>query len=112
MLKEENIYMPKNRKLRAEIIQLHHDIPVAGHGDRWKTMELVTRNYWWPGVMRDIGRYVEGCDIYQRIKNRTKEVAGNLKLSEVSEKPWTHLMIDFNTKLLLVAVVATTRYKV
>ena len=87
MLKEEKIYMPKNRKLRAKIIQLHHDILVAGYGDRWKIMELVTRNYWWPGVMRDIRRYVEGCDIYQRIKNRTEEVAGKLKLSEVSEKP-------------------------
>ncbi len=37
--------------------------------------------------MRDIRRYVEGCDIYQRIKNRTEEVVGKLKLSEVSEKP-------------------------
>ena len=46
VLKEEKIYMPKNRKLRTEIIQLHYDILVAGYGDRWKTMELVTRNYW------------------------------------------------------------------
>jgi len=26
-----------------------------------------------------------------------------LKLSEILEKPWTHLMVDFITKLLLVA---------
>jgi len=37
------------------------------------------------------------------MKNRTKEVAGKLKLSEVPEKPWTHLMVDFIMKLLLVA---------
>jgi len=49
-------------------------------------MELVTRNYWWPGVTRDIGRYIEECNIYQRIKNRTEEVTGKLKLSEVLEK--------------------------
>jgi len=53
--------------------------------------------------MRDIGRYVEGCDLYQRIKNRTEEVAGKLKLSEVPEKLWTHLMVDFITKLPIVA---------
>ena len=53
--------------------------------------------------MRDIERYVEGCDLYQRIKNRTEEVAGKLKLSEVPEKLWTHLMVDFITKLPIVA---------
>ena len=36
--------------------------------------------------MRDIGRYVEGCDMCQRMKNRTEEVVGKLKLSEVPKK--------------------------
>ena len=53
--------------------------------------------------MRDIGRYVEGCDLCQRIKNRMKEIARKLKLSEILEKPWTHLMVDFITKLPVVA---------
>ena len=39
----------------------------------------------------------------QRIKNRTEELVGKLKLSEVPEKPWTHLTVDFITKLLVVA---------
>jgi len=66
-------------------------------------VELVMRNYWWLGVTRDVGRYVEGCDSCQRMKNRTEEVVGKLKLSEVPEKPWTHLMVDFITKLPVVA---------
>ena len=36
------------------------------------------------------------------MKNRTEEVVGKLKLSEVPKKPWTHLMVDFITKLLIV----------
>ena len=39
----------------------------------------------------------------QKIKNRIEALAEKLKLSEVLEKPWTHLMVDFITKLLLVA---------
>jgi len=58
----------------------------AEHGSRWKTVELVTRNYWWLGVTRDIGRYMERCDLCQRMKNRTEEVAEKLKLSEILEK--------------------------
>ena len=31
-------------------------------------------------------RYIKGCDIYQRIKNRTETLVGKLKLSKVPEK--------------------------
>ena len=37
------------------------------------------------------------------MKNRLEEPAGKLKLSEVPKKPWTHLIVDFITKLLVVA---------
>ena len=103
VLKEGKMYMLKDEELRVEIIQLHHDVLAAGHGGRWKTVELVMRNYWWLGVMRNMGRYVEGCDLYQRMKNRTEEVAGKLKLGEVPKKLWTHISVDFITKLLIVA---------
>jgi len=66
-------------------------------------VELVTRNYWWPGVMRDVGRYVEGCNLCQKMKNRVEELVGKLKLGEVLEKPWTYLMVDFIMKLPVVA---------
>jgi len=66
-------------------------------------VELVTRNYWWPGVTRDVGKYVERCDLCQRMKNRTEKLAGKLKLSEVPKKPWSHLTVDFITKLPVVA---------
>ena len=87
VIKEGKIYILKDTELRAEVIQLHHDVPAVGHGGRWKMVELVTRNYWWPGVTRDVGRYVEGCDECQRMKNRTEEPVGKLKLNEVPEKP-------------------------
>ena len=61
------------------------------------------RNYWWPDITRDVGKYVKGCNLCQRMKNRTEELAGKLKLSEILEKPWTHLMVDFITKLPVVA---------
>jgi len=86
VLKKGKVYVPKDEELKAEIIWLHHDMPAAGHGGRWKIVELVTRNYWWLGVTRDVGRYVEGCDLCQRMKNRMEELAGKLKLSKVPEK--------------------------
>jgi len=45
---------------------------------------------------------VEGCDLCQRMKNRTEEMAGKLKLREVPEKMWIHLIVDFIMKLPVV----------
>ena len=65
--------------------------------------DLVTRNYWWPEVTRDVGKYMDCCNMYQRIKNRIDILAEKLKLSKIPEKPQTHLTVDFITKLSLVA---------
>ena len=42
-------------------------------------------------------------NICQRMKSRTEVPVGKLKLSEVPKKPWMYLIVDFITKLLLVA---------
>ena len=46
---------------------------------------------------------MEGCDLCQQIKNKTEEVAGKLKLGKVPEKPWMHILVEFITKLPIVA---------
>ena len=86
VLKGEKIYVPNNKKLRVEIIWLYHDELVAGHGERWKMTEFMTWNHWWPGIMRDVGKYVDSCDMCQRMKNRTETLVGKLKLSEILKK--------------------------
>ena len=62
MYKKRKVYIPRDKKLRAEIIQLYHDMPVGGHREQWKMVELVTRNFWWPGVTKEVKQYVEGYD--------------------------------------------------
>jgi len=49
-----------------------------------------------------MGKFVDGCDIYQRMKNRTETLAGKLMINEILERTWTHLMVDLITKLPLV----------
>ena len=85
-MKEGKVYVPKDEELRTEVIWLYHNVLAVEHRGRWKMVELVIRNYWWLGVMRDVERYIKECDLCQRMKNRTEELAGKLKLSEVLEK--------------------------
>jgi len=45
VLKESKMYMSKNKELKLKFIQLYHDVLVAEHRGKWKTIELVIRNY-------------------------------------------------------------------
>ena len=68
-MKKEKVYVLKDEKLRVEITWLHYDILAAGHREKWKTTELVIRNYWWPEVIRDMEKYIDIYDMCQRMKN-------------------------------------------
>jgi len=61
-------------------------------------VELVTRNFWWPGVMKEVKRYMEGYNSCKRNKNHTKQLAGKLMSNSIPEKPWIHISADFITK--------------
>jgi len=62
-------------------------------------VELVIRNFWWLEVTKEVKQYVEGCDSCQRNKNHTEQLAGKLMPNSIPEKPWTHILADFITKL-------------
>ena len=102
MIKEGKVYVPKDEALRVEIIRLHHDTPMGGHRGQWKTAELVTRNFWWPEVTREVKWYVEGCNACQCNKNCTEQLAGKLMPNSIPDKAWTYILVDFITKLPLV----------
>ena len=46
------IYVLDTSDLRRRIVSLCHDTKVAGHPGHFKTLELVSRSYWWPNMRR------------------------------------------------------------
>jgi len=69
---------------------------IAEHGRRWKTIGLVTRNYWWPEVTKYVGKNIKICDLCQRMKNRIQAPVGKLIVNEIPEKLWTHLIVNIS----------------
>ena len=58
---EGRIYMPNNHKIREKILQENHELANVGHSGQQHIMELIKRNYWWPGIKNDVKKYVQKC---------------------------------------------------
>ena len=73
------IYILQSSDLHRRVVSLCHDTKVAGHPRRWKMLELVSRNYWWPQMSRwYIRQYVSTCDLCLRTKPIRQALVGEL----------------------------------
>jgi len=62
LLYDNLIYVPDDNALRLEIMRMHHDDALAGHYGVAKTLELVSRNYYFPGMAAYVKKYIDTCD--------------------------------------------------
>jgi Integrase zinc binding domain/RNase H-like domain found in reverse transcriptase len=61
----------EDNELRREVLSLYHDHCLAGHPGILKTLELLTRDYWWPTVKDFMTSYIKGCATCQSNKVNT-----------------------------------------
>jgi len=81
------------------VVSLCHDTKVAGHPRCWKTLELVSRDYWWPQMSRYIGQYVSTCDLCLRTKPMRQAPVSELHPLQILDSRWDMLSIDFVVEL-------------
>ena len=97
---QDKIYIPENSELRHKIIKTYHDSPHAGHPGRFKTLELVKRDYWWPGMNTTIKKWVEGCATCQQMKINTHPTRPGIQpIKSQATRPFQQVTCDFITNL-------------
>jgi len=77
------VFVPNNKNMKWKITQQFHD-NIMGHPGQWKTVELITQEYWWPGITEFIKAYIKGCATCQTTKIKPP-VKVPLKPNEI---PW------------------------
>lgn len=92
------IVVPDDENLKKDIVANFHDSPMAGHPGQNRTHELASRNYYWPGMKGWIGKFVETCEVCQRIRNGPgRELP--LQPLEVPTRPFQYISYDMIVKL-------------
>ena len=64
--------------LQKAILESEYDTKVAGHMGIDKTLEFITRNFWWPGIARSVRDYVRSYYECQYNKALCHALAGLL----------------------------------
>jgi hypothetical protein len=83
------------------VIAAHHDAPVHRHPGIARTIQLVERDSWWPGLRREVTDYVKGCAECQRHKTNNRPTKAPLEpiWAKPEAMPFETVAVDFITKL-------------
>lgn len=84
--------------MRENIIREKHQGSLGGHFGLDKTLEQVTRYYYWPKVQAEVRKFVEQCSICQRAKG-TRSNAGLYQPLPIPQRPWECVSMDFVLEL-------------
>ncbi|QRW22602.1 Retrotransposable element Tf2 protein [Rhizoctonia solani] len=111
------IVVPDAGTLRTDLLRIFHNSPLAGHPGRQQTLELVLRNYYWPGIRANTYWHVDSCETCQQIR-KPKYASIPPQPLELPTRPWQHVsynMIvdlpkDGNYDSILVIIDSFTKY--
>ncbi|KAF8737683.1 hypothetical protein RHS02_06087, partial [Rhizoctonia solani] len=111
------IVVPDVGTLRTDLLRIFHNSPLAGHPGRQRTLELVSRNYYWPGIRANTYWHVNSCETCQQIR-KPKYASIPPQPLELPARPWQHVLYDMIVDLpkdgssdsILVIVDSFTKY--
>lgn len=80
--------------LRAFILRRYHGLPVSAHLGRRRTYAHIKRSYYWPGMSRDVGRWIAACLACRKRKTPRPLSVGHPGAVSNATRPWEKVSID------------------
>jgi len=99
LLCQGKIYIPDHKDLHLEVLQNHHDHPLQGNQGIKKTVQLIMRSYFWPGLRHNVTRYIWTCHTCIWAKTPHHKPYGLLKPLPIGERPWSSISINHIVEL-------------
>ena len=96
------LYIPAG-PFRAQLVAEAHDIAISGHLGRTKTLERLSRAFYWPNMHRVVAEYVRTCPSCQVNKPSNQKPLGLLYSLPVPQRRWESVSLDLVTGLPMTA---------
>jgi hypothetical protein len=95
---EERLYILEG-PVHLRVLQARHDFLAVGYFGFNKTLELISRDFWWPQMWKAVKEFVLSCDTCSRLKNPRYRSYGLLQPLPIPRQPWPSVSMDFITDL-------------
>ena len=93
------LWIPDAGGMREAVLASEHDSMVAGHFGQEKTLEVISRNFYWPSLDKIVDDYVLGCPIFQTKKATRNRRQVLLQALEPPSTPWSSVSMEFIVEL-------------
>jgi hypothetical protein len=80
--------------MRENLLKENHNGGLAGHFDHDKTFSKLNGSYFWPGMRKDVKKFVDRCIIFQHTKGK-RQNTGLYKQLPILERSWDAVSMDF-----------------
>ena len=87
----EQLVLPQ--KCRKVVLELAHNIPLAGHKGKNKTAQRIMQRFYWPTLYKDTAEYCRTCAECQKTSNRKGRPAPLISLP-IIEEPFQRIAMD------------------
>ena len=81
--------------IRDEVLKESHHSRLAVHPGGTKMYHDIARQFWWPGMKKDVAEFVSRCLTCQQVKAEHKRPGGLLRPLPVPEWKWERITMDF-----------------
>ena len=96
---KNRLYIHANEELQTLIAKWCHDSQVAEPFGQDKTLEIITRDFYWKGLTNWVNEYVRSCKTCQQMKAPRHARFGLLHPLQVPFTAWASTSVDFITHL-------------
>jgi transposase InsO family protein len=99
LYKLDRLYIPNDNGIKTQLLHEAHDNNISGHVGTAKTVELLSRTYYWPTLHTDVRTYVLSCPACQANKANNALPMGLLQPIPTPERRWDVVTMDLITQL-------------
>lgn len=89
------LVLPPKSSLIPILLHDYHDSPLGGHSGDFKTYKRIASDWFWPGMRKEIAKYVRSCGVCQQAKTSSLRPGGLLQPLEIPALVWDEISMDF-----------------